>query len=161
MSATGIIMGCWMCAGTLSAFSYGRVSSALGRARTLVYAYLAIASVALIFGLGRSVPVTIAAFVIFGVALFSTYPANLSFIGSSVAPRNRTAAFSLASNIMIIGNSIFSYISGRISDRFGINAPFLLLGCMTLIVLAYLAAMVRSGRIAADGCRLAGRTGNG
>jgi FSR family fosmidomycin resistance protein-like MFS transporter len=157
MSATGIVMGCWMCAGTLSAFSYGRISATLGRARTLVYAYLTIAAISLIFGFGRSVPLTIAAFAVFGVALFATYPANLSFIGSSVAPRNRTAAFSLASNMMIVGNSIFSYISGRISDRFGINAPFLLLGAVTAIVLIYLAAMVRSGRIAADGCRIAGR----
>jgi MFS family permease len=159
MSLTGIIMGCWMAAGTLSAFMYGRVSARLGRARTLVYAYVIISVVALIFGLGRNVPLSVAAFALFGIALFSTYPANLSFIGSSVGPRNRTAAFSLASNIMIIGNSIFSFVSGRISDRFGINAPFLLLGGMTLIVLAYLAVMIRTGRISADGCRIARRAG--
>jgi FSR family fosmidomycin resistance protein-like MFS transporter len=159
MSLTGIIMGCWMSAGTLSAFMYGRISASLGRARTLVYAYIAIMIVALIFGLGRSVPLSIGAFALFGIALFSTYPANLSFIGSSVDPRNRTAAFSLASNIMIIGNSIFSFISGRISDTFGINAPFLLLAAMTLVVLSYLVAMIRTGRVSADGCRIARRVG--
>ena len=159
MSATGMIMGCWMAAGTLSAFMYGRVSARLGRARTLVYAYIVITVVALVFGLGRSVPLAIGAFAIFGMALFSTYPASLSFIGSSVEPRNRTAAFSLASNIMIIGNSIFSFVSGRISDSYGINAPFLLLGGMTIIVLAYLVIMIRTGRISADGCRIARRTG--
>ncbi len=157
MSITGIIMGCWMSAGTFSAFSYGRISAILGRSRTLVYAYIAIAVVAVIFGLGRNVPVTIAAFAVFGIALFATYPAILSFIGSSVDPKNRTAAFSLASNVMIIGNSIFSFISGRLSDSFGINAPFLLLGVMTLLVLAYLVTMIRTGRISADGCRIARR----
>ena len=155
MSITGIIMGCWMSAGTLAAFSYGRISSILGRSRTLVYAYIAIAVVTAIIGLGRNIPVTIAAFAIFGVALFSTYPATLSFIGNSVDPRNRTAAFSLASNLMIIGNSIFTYISGKLSDAYGINTPFLLLGAMTLAVLAYLVMMIRTGRISADGCRLA------
>ncbi len=157
MSITGIIMGCWMAAGTLSAFSYGRVSTILGRSRTLVYAYIAIAVVTAIIGLGRNIPLTIAAFAVFGAALFSTYPATLSFIGSSVDPRNRTAAFSLASNLMIIGNSIFTYISGKLSDAYGINTPFLLLGAMTLAVLAYLVTMIRTGRIAADGCRLARR----
>jgi len=159
MSATGIIMGCWMAAGTLSAFMYGRVSARLGRARTLVYAYITIIIVAQVFGLGRSVPLAIGAFALFGIALFSTYPATLSFIGSSVEPRNRTAAFSLASNIMIIGNSVFSFVSGRISDSYGINAPFLLLGAMTAAALVYLAAMIRTGRISADGCRIARRSG--
>jgi MFS family permease len=159
MSATGIIMGCWMAAGTVSAFMYGRISGGLGRARTLVYAYAAIAAVAFVFGLGRSVHLVIGAFAVFGIALFLTYPANLSFIGSSVEPRSRTAGFSLASNIMIIGNSIFSFLSGGLSDRYGINAPFLLLGGMTLLVLAYLLFMVRTGRISADGCKIAKRVG--
>jgi len=155
LSATGVIMGCWMAAGTLSAFMYGKVSTKFGRARTLVYAYIVITVVAFVFGLGRSVPLAIGAFALFGIALFSTYPATLSFIGSSVEPRNRTAAFSLASNIMIIGNSVFSYVSGRISDSYGINAPFLLLGGMTIIMLGYLVMMIRTGRISADGCKIA------
>ncbi len=159
MSATGIIMGCWMAAGTLSAFMYGKVSAKLGRARTLVFAYIVIMVVAVIFGLGRSVPLAIGAFALFGIALFSTYPANLSFIGNSVEPRNRTAAYSLASNIMIIGNSIFAYVSGKISDSYGINTPFLLLAGMTIVILAYLVMMIRTGRISADGCRIARRTG--
>ena len=148
-----------MATGTLSAFMYGKISTRLGRARTLVYAYLVITVVAIIFGLGRNIPLAIGAFALFGIALFSTYPANLSFIGSSVEPRNRTAAFSLGSNIMIIGNSIFAYISGKISDTYGINAPFLLLGGMTMIILAYLALMIRSGKVAAEGCKIARRSG--
>jgi MFS family permease len=159
MAYTGLIMSCWMAAGTLAAFMYGRVSAALGRARTLVYAYVIITAVAVVFGLGRSVHLAIGAFALFGIALFSTYPANLSFIGNSVEARHRTAAFSLASNIMIIGNSVFSYFSGKISDSFGINAPFLLLGALTVTVLAYLAVMIRTGRISADGCRFARRSG--
>jgi hypothetical protein len=60
---------------------------------------------------------------------------------------------------MIIGNSIFSFVSGRISDSYGINAPFLLLGGMTVIVLMYLVMMIRTGRISADGCKIARRAG--
>ncbi len=99
----------------------------------------------------------IGALFVFGMALFSTYPATLSFVGSSVEPRNRTAAFSLASNTMILGNSLFSFLSGKISDSFGINAPFLLLAAMAVAVMTYLAVMVRTGKIPAAGCRLAPR----
>jgi len=155
MSATGLIMSVWMGAGTLAAFFYGRISSLLSRGRTMVYAYAAITAVALIFGLGRNVPLAIAAFALFGVALFVTYPANLSFIGNAVSRRNRTAAFSITSNMMIIGNSVFSFISGRLSDAFGINTPFLMLGCGSLAVLAYLLMMIRTGRIEAEGCLFA------
>ncbi|HER43140.1 MAG TPA: MFS transporter, partial [Candidatus Eisenbacteria bacterium] len=134
-------------------------SGGLGRARTLVYTYAAVGAVAFVFGLGSSLPLAIGAFAVFGIALFLTYPANLAFIGSSVEPRSRTAGFSLSSNIMIIGNSVFSFVSGGLSDRYGINAPFLLLGGMTVLVMVYLVFMVRTGRIPADGCRIAQRVG--
>ena len=141
-----------MGAGTIAAFFYGRISSLLSRGRTMVYAYVAITAVAMVFGLSRNVPLTIASFALFGVALFVTYPANLSFIGNAVSRRNRTAAFSITSNMMIIGNSVFSFISGRLSDALGINAPFIMLGCGAFTVLAYLVAMIRMGKIEADGC---------
>ncbi len=155
MASTGLVMGFWMGAGTLAAFFYGKISAILSRGRTMVYAYITIAAVALVLGLARSVPLTTAAFALFGVALFVTYPANLSFIGSAASPRNRTAAFSLTANTMIIGNSVFSFISGRLSDAYGINAPFIMLACGAVAVLAYLAGMIRAGKIEAEGCRFA------
>lgn len=159
MSATGVVMGLWMCAGTLSAFFYGRLAARFSRARALVWAYATVSVVSFVFGLSGNIPVTFIAFALYGVALFTTYPANLSFISSTVEPRNRTAAFSLASNVMIIGNSVFSFLSGRISDAFGIHAPFLALGACSLIVLGHLVWLILTGRIEAPGCLIIRRFG--
>ncbi|MDD3643621.1 MAG: MFS transporter [Candidatus Krumholzibacteria bacterium] len=159
MSATGVVMGLWMCAGTISAFFYGKLAERFSRARALVWAYAVVSIVSFVFGLSGNIPLTFAAFALYGIAIFITYPANLSFISSTVEPRNRTAAFSLASNVMIIGNSIFSYFSGRISDAFGIHAPFILLGVCSVLVLGHLVWMIATGRIEAPGCRIIPRLG--
>ena len=78
-----------------------------------------------------------------------TYPAILSFVGSTVDEKNRTAAFSLVSTVQILGNSTFAVISGFLSDAYGINTPFLLLGGTTLLSVIYITFVLRLKRITA------------
>lgn len=151
MSNTGIILAFWMGAGTLSALFYGRIAELLGRPRTLITAYTIIIASALTIAFSDRTSLTIAVFILYGFALFVTYPANLAFVGSTVDTRNRTAAFSLTSNIMIIGNSVFAFISGFISDAYGINTPFLLLAGAASLILLYLSISVKRGIIRAVG----------
>ena len=147
MSKTGMILGGWMCAGTFAALMYGRLTAVLSRRRTLIGAYALMASAAFVLGTAKNVPLIVIAFVSFGLALFTTFPSILSFVSLMLAPRDRTAGFALSANVNIIGNSIFAYISGHISDSFGIQAPFLLLGSITAMVLIYMSVLLRTGRI--------------
>ena len=149
MSVTGIILSCWMAAGTVSSFLYGKISDLLGRHMTITIAYIIIVITTLTLGLSGSAPLTIAAFVVYGIALFVTYPAILSFVGSTVDEKNRTAAFSLVSTVQILGNSTFAFISGFLSDAYGINTPFLLLGGTTLLSVIYITFVLRLKRITA------------
>lgn len=145
MDRTGVILGFWMAAGTAAAFFYGYVSGKLDRIRTIILAYSVMVISTLVLGLSDNAALTTVFFIVYGTALFTTYPANLSFVGSTVKGRNRTAAFSLVSNIMIIGNSIFSFIAGRMSDRFGIHSPFLSISAFSFVLIAYVAIMKRAG----------------
>lgn len=147
MSKTGMILGGWMCAGTISALMYGKIASALTRKWTLITAYITMTAGALVLGLAHSVPLIIAAFVLFGLALFTTYPAILSIISIAVDPKNRVAGFALTANVYIVGNSVFAYLSGHISDSFGIQAPFILLGGLTVLVISYTLTIIRTGRL--------------
>lgn len=149
ISKTGIILASWMAAGTVSTMFYGRIAEFMGRSRTLVLAYSVIIVSVLLLGISNSTTVTITAFITYGLAIFITYPANLSIVGSIIDAKNRTAAFSLVSNIMIIGNSTFAFLSGFISDAFGIQTPFLVLAGAASIVLAYLSVSLRQGTIPA------------
>ena len=149
MSGTGIILSCWMAAGTVSSFLYGKISDLLGRHRTITIAYTIVVAASLVLGLSSSAHLTIVAFVVFGMALFVTYPAILSFVGSTVDERNRTAAFSLVSTIQILGNSTFAFLSGFLSDAYGINTPFLLLSGTTLLAVIYITIVLRLKHISA------------
>ena len=149
MSGTGIILSCWIAAGTVSSFLYGRISDLLGRHLTITIAYIIVVIMSFILGFSGNTYLTIAAFVVYGMALFVTYPAILSFVGSTVDEKNRTAAFSLVSTIQIFGNSTFAFISGFLSDAYGINTPFLLLGGATLLSVIYITFILRMKRITA------------
>ena len=150
MSHIGMILGCWMSAGTIAALLYGRVVSLLGRCKTVLTAIAIITLASFIIAFGTNLTAIITAFALLGLALFTTYPATISFISSSVGERNRTAGFAINANIAIAGNSIFAYISGHLSDRFGIQTPFILLGSMSVFMILYMSFIIRSGRVCPD-----------
>ncbi len=147
MSKTGMILGCWMAAGTIAALLYGKVIAWLGRCKTVIIAISIIAVTSLVIAFGMALPLVITGFTFLGFALFSTYPATISFISTTVGERNRTLGFALNANIAIIGSSVFSYLSGRISDLYGIHAPFILLGLMGTVIIFYMSVMVKKGKV--------------
>jgi MFS family permease len=157
MSKTGIILGCWIGAGACANLFYGRISQRIGRTQTIVTAYTIIFASALVIGLSESIPLTIAVFIVYGLLMFITFPAILSFVGSYVDERNRTAAFSIVSNLQLAGNSIFAFISGFLSDAFGIHTPFLLLASAAFLVVVYVLVLIKfrkieAGPIPAEAC---------
>jgi MFS family permease len=146
-SMMGMVLGLWMAAGTLSALFYGRIAERFNRRRTLMASYVVMAASSLTLAFGTSAPLVIAAFALSGLGLFITYPSIPSFMSEIIRDRERTAAFALSANISIVGNSVFSFISGHISDMFSIQAPFVLLSAMVILVIFYLRHLIRSGRI--------------
>ena len=149
MPQTGIILSCWIAAGTVASFMYGKIAPVLGRHSTIMIAYVVVVLTSVTVGLSGNTHLTIIAFVVYGMALFITYPAILSFVGSTIDAKNKTAAFSLVSTIQIVGNSSIAYTSGFLSDSYGINTPFLLLGGVTLLTVIYLAIILRMKKITA------------
>ena len=147
MSHTGTILSFWMAAGAVVSFMYGKISQLLGRYSTIMIAYILIVLTSTVIGFSDNATLTIGAFITYGMALFITYPAILSFVGSTAEEKNRTAAFSLVSTIQIVGNSSFAFISGFLSDAYGINTPFLLLGAATLLSVIYLAIILKTKRL--------------
>lgn len=151
MSHIGLILGCWMSAGTIAALLYGKVISLLGRCKTVLISITVISLASFILAFGMNLPAVITAFVLLGLALFTTYPATISFISSTVGERNRTVGFAINANIALAGNSIFAKISGNLSDSFGIQSPFILLGTIGLFMILYMSFVINSGRVCPDG----------
>jgi fucose permease len=66
----------------------------------------------------------------FGAFLFFVYPSFQSFVGDDIQPKNQAQAFSLAANVQMVTGAIVVLVNGFLSDRFGINSPFLLVGAL-------------------------------
>jgi MFS family permease len=149
MSLTGIVLGCWIGAGILASLMYGRVVKRIGRYGAIILGCALTAVSTSIIAFSTYIPVTAVLLAFFGWSLFLTFPALLTLVGSVAKPRNRTAAFSLNANVQIFGNAAFTFIAGFMSDAWGINTPFFLLGAVALVIAVYTIAL--RSRFAAAG----------
>jgi MFS family permease len=140
MGGTGLYLALWIGAGTVMTYLFGGLSRAVGRFRVM-RAALAFASISLIcVGLAHRAAVAVAGLVVFGMSLFLIYPALQSCVGNTVASRHQSQAFSVASNLQILSGALITLVSGFLSDRFGVNTPFLIMGGLGFLALASSAA---------------------
>ena len=141
MSLTGIVLGCWIGAGIIASLMYGRVVKRIGRYGAIILGCALTAVSTCIIAFSTSIVLTAILLAFFGWSLFLTFPALLTLVGSVAKPKNRTAAFSLNANVQIFGNASFTFIGGFMSDAWGIQTPFLLLGAVAIVVALYAAAL--------------------
>jgi MFS family permease len=141
MSLTGIVLSCWIGAGIVASLMYGTVVKRIGRYGAIILGCVLTAVSTCILAFNTSIPVAAVLLAFFGWSLFLTFPALLTLVGSVAKPKNRTAAFSLNANIQIFGNASFTFVAGFMSDAWGINTPFLLLGSVALVIAVYTIAL--------------------
>jgi MFS family permease len=135
MGGTGLYLALWIGMGTVMTYLFGRISRAFGRSK-ITRAALAVASLSLFgVGLAHRTVLAVSGLFVFGLSLFLIYPALQSCVGNAVSSRNQSLAFSVASNLQILSGALISLVSGFLSDRFGVNAPFLLMGVLGLTAL--------------------------
>lgn len=139
MSGTGLYLAIWIGLGTLFGYGYGTVSRLFGR-RTVFLTSLAGASAALILiGIAPVRLLAVAGLLVFGAFLLMTYPTLHTYVGSTAAADGQTLAFSWVSNIQMVSGAVVGLAAGLLSDRFGIRAPFLLAGSLSLATFLYYA----------------------
>jgi len=135
MGGTGLYLALWIGMGTVMTYLFGRISRAFGRSK-VTRAALAVASLSL-FGVGLAdrTALAVSGLFVLGMSLFLIYPTLQSCVGNAVSSRNQSQAFSVASNLQMLSGALISLVSGFLSDRFGVNSPFLLMGGLGLIAL--------------------------
>jgi FSR family fosmidomycin resistance protein-like MFS transporter len=141
MSLTGIVLGCWIGAGILASLMYGAIARRFGRYGAIILGCALTAVSTCFIAFSTNIPLTAVFLAFFGWSLFLTFPALLTLVGSVAKPKNRTAAFSLNANVQILGNAVFTFAAGFMSDAWGINTPFLLLGGVALVIAVYTIAL--------------------
>jgi MFS family permease len=135
MGRTGLYLALWIGIGTVMSYFFGGLSRALGR-KLIFRAALAGGSLSLIVvGLAQRPWLAVLGLVTFGLFLFLIYPALQSCVGNIIAPKNQSQAFSVVSNLQIVSGALIALAAGFLSDRFGVNSPFLVMGGLGLFIL--------------------------
>ena len=136
IGSTGVFLALWIGSGTVMTYFFGYLSKRASRER-LSFASL-IGSTVFLFILGTAsvLGIAVIALILFGAFLFLIYPAFQSFVAKKVPEKNQVLAFSIVANIQMITGSVVVLIAGFVSDKFGINSPFLFLVGLGVLVLA-------------------------
>lgn len=134
LGQTGLYLALWIGVGTVMTYLFGFLSRNIGRAKISRYSFLGSTFFIFLLGLAPLKEIALVSLFLFGVSLFLMYPAFQSFIGNEVHIKNQAQAFSLIANVQMLTAAIVVFISGFLSDSFGINSPFILLGIVGIAI---------------------------
>ena len=134
LGQTGLYLALWIGVGTVVTYFFGFLSRHLGRLKISVSAFIGATFFLFILGIAPVKELALVSLFFFGAFLFLVYPSFQSFVGDEVSPKNQTQAFSLAANVQMVTGAIVVLAAGFLSDRFGINSPFLLIGVLGAVI---------------------------
>ncbi len=134
LGQTGLYLALWIGVGTVMTYFFGFLSRHLGRMKISVSAFIGATFFLFILGIAPVKELALVSLFFFGAFLFLVYPSFQSFVGDEVSPKNQTQAFSLAANVQMVSGAIVVLAAGFLSDKFGINSPFLLIGVLGAVV---------------------------
>jgi MFS family permease len=133
---TGVFLALWIGTGTVMTYFYGYLSKRTGRERLSFTSMIGSTFFLFVLGIASVLGIAAIALILFGAFLFLIYPAFQSFVAHKVPEKNQVLAFSIVANIKMITGSVVVLIAGFLSDKFGINSPFLFLVGLGVLVLA-------------------------
>jgi MFS family permease len=134
---TGVLLALWIGIGTIMTYFFGLLSKRIGRNRLSLISFAGSTVFLFLLGAAAVLGLAVVSLIFFGVFLFLIYPAFQSFVANKVAGKNQVLAFSIVANIQMLSGSITVLIAGFLSDRFGINSPFLFLVILGLAVIIF------------------------
>ncbi|KYK20468.1 hypothetical protein AYK25_04715 [Thermoplasmatales archaeon SM1-50] len=136
----GFLVAIWAGIGSITSLSYGRIQSYIHRKKLLLLSYLIIGILSLLLAIFTNIILLIGVMILLGIAVFMTYPALMSFVSEVTHESVEGWTFGLTFMFQTGGGTILLFLSGVLSDLFGISMPFALLGILsflfTLILLA-------------------------
>ncbi len=128
----GFVAAVWIGIGCITSFSYSRIKSYLGRKNVIIISYFVISIACLFLSFIINVYVILLIMVLLGFSVFLTYPALSSFISEVTEESSEGSTFGIVFTLQLGGGTILTFISGFLSDIYGIWIPFIILGIPSL-----------------------------
>jgi predicted MFS family arabinose efflux permease len=130
MGRTGLYLASWIGLGTVIPYFFGFLSRRFGRFKVSLFSLICATLFLFLLGSASLIAVAGVSLIFYGNFLFLIYPSFQSFVGNNVESRNQAAAFTLVANVQMLAGAAVALIAGFLSDKFGINSPFLFLGAL-------------------------------
>lgn len=137
LGRTGISLALWIGIGSVMTYLFGYLSRRFGRGKISSFGFIGSTLFLFLLGTAHRIEFAQIGLFLFGAFLFLIYPAFQSFVGNAIPSRDQALAFSLVANIQLLTGAIVVLIAGFLSDAFGINSPFILLGVLGIFVSAF------------------------
>ncbi|MCJ7571462.1 MAG: MFS transporter [Candidatus Thermoplasmatota archaeon] len=128
----GFVAAVWIGIGCITSFSYSRIKSHLGRKNVIIMSYFIIGVACLFLSVTVNVFIILLIMVLLGFSVFLTYPALSSFISEVTDESSEGSTFGIVFTLQLGGGTILIFLSGFLSDIYGIWMPFVILGVPSL-----------------------------
>ncbi|MBL7083574.1 MAG: MFS transporter [Candidatus Aminicenantes bacterium] len=139
LGQTGLYLALWIGIGAVMTYLFGFLSRRFGRLKILLCAFTGATLFLYLLWIAPVKELALVSLLFFGTFLFLIFPCFQSFVGNEVPAKNLNQAFSLSANVQMLTGAVVALIAGFLSDKFGINSPFLFLGMLgTIITIFYL-----------------------
>jgi len=132
LTTIGFVVAVWIGVGSIASFNYGRICTLLKRRNVIIIAYLIMGLIGVLLAVVTSMILIILMMALLGLALFVTYPALASIIADITDEQIEGRTFGVIFTLQLGGGAILLFLSGVLSDLFGIWIPFVLLGGLSL-----------------------------
>jgi len=134
LGQTGLYLAAWIGIGTVMTYSFGFLSRKFGRLRISLFSFSGATVFLFLLGFAPVAELALVSLFLFGMFLFLVYPGFQSFVGNEVPAKNQAQAFSLSANVQMLSGALVVLIDGVLSDKFGINTPFIFLGGLGVFI---------------------------
>ncbi len=134
LGQTGLYLAAWIGIGTVMTYSFGFLSRRFGRLRISLFAFSGATVFLFLLGFAHVAALALVSLFLFGTFLFLVYPGFQSFVGNEVPAKNQAQAFSISANVQMLSGALIVLIDGVLSDKFGINTPFIFLGGLGVLI---------------------------
>jgi FSR family fosmidomycin resistance protein-like MFS transporter len=128
----GFVAAVWIGIGCITSFSYSRIKLYLGRKNVIIISYFVIGIACLFLSIVVNVFMILLIMILLGFSVFLTYPALSSFISEVTDESSEGSTFGIVFTLQLGGGTILTFISGFLSDIYGIWIPFVILGIPSL-----------------------------
>ena len=130
----GVIAAIWVGIGCIISFFYSSIQSYIGRKNVIMISYFITGVACLVLSININVFIIILLMVLLGISVFLTYPALASFISEVTEESSEGGTFGIVFTLQLGGGTIVLFLSGFLSDIYGIWMPFVVLGVPSLLL---------------------------